>query len=39
MQPYVRFDSEAFGRDLHLSGEVSFAHAPTGGIWLFASRW
>ncbi len=39
MQPYVRFDSEAFGRDLQLSGEVNFAHAPTGGIWLFASRW
>ncbi len=38
MQPYVRFDAEAFGRDLHLGGDISYAFAPGGGIWLFDNR-
>lgn len=38
LQAYVRFDAEAFGRDLHLSGDVSFADSPNGGVWLFDNR-
>ena len=38
MQPYVRFDAEAFGRDLDLGGDISYATAPDGGIWLFDNR-
>lgn len=38
MQPYVRFDAEAFGRDLHLGGDLSYAVAPDGGIWLYDNR-
>jgi antirestriction protein len=38
MQPYVRFDAEAFGRDLYLGGDVSYAVAPDGGVWVFDNR-
>ena len=38
MQPYVRFDAESFGRDLTLSGEISYTDSTDGGVWLFDGR-
>lgn len=38
LRAYVRFDAEAFGRDLHLGGDISYAPTSDGGVWLFDNR-
>ncbi len=38
MQPYVRVDTEAFGRDLELSGDLTVVEHDKG-VWLFEGGW
>jgi len=39
LRAYVRFDAEGFGRDLHLSGDISYADTLDGGVWIFDDRY
>lgn len=35
LAPYVRFDADAYARDVELSGDVTIADAPDGSIYIF----
>lgn len=38
LRSYVRIDSEAFGRDAQLGGDIYVEGDPTGGVWVFRPR-
>lgn len=37
LRPYVTFDSEAFGRDLVLGGDIAIAESEQGGVYVYRS--
>lgn len=37
LQSYIRVDYDAFANDMRMGGELSFAEAPDGGVWVFRS--
>jgi len=38
LQPYVRIDTAALGRDMELGGDIHVLAADDGGVWLFDAR-
>lgn len=38
LQPYVRIDTAALGRDMELGGDLHVLAADDGGVWLFDAR-